>query len=385
MHAELKASRERITLLENVLNAAPLTVAVYDKNDVIVHHNKQYEFFYRDIWSKLPPVFSYSDLVRANLIHKQFAGDIEAEIKSKLALHHEGSGKAEERKLGDGTWWRVTKHRLPDGTSSGFAIDITELKNREMQLNTNRVAFEALVRETVPQAINAFMDASHHLHASSQKMRVLADDTSTRAASTGVSAEELSSTIHHVADNTAKTANTAASFRDDVEGMERQMVALAEALQKVSSFADLIGGIAAQTNLLALNATIEAARAGEAGRGFAVVAAEVKSLSQQTSQATIEISEQVNIVQKHMTDAHSTTGRILNSVQEISTMSREIASSVEQQRSTAELVSRDMSAVVDASRQTGDAAEHLTGIVKTVEHTAEKLKSTVDAALLKVA
>lgn len=93
----------------------------------------------------------------------------------------------------------------------------------------------------------------------------------------------------------ASTAPTGSSDRDDQ--VHAELTALLEELAQVGAVAGEIDKIAKQTNLLALNATIEAARAGDAGKGFAVVAGEVKALSNQTANATAEVSGVVGDLQ----------------------------------------------------------------------------------------
>jgi len=95
------------------------------------------------------------------------------------------------------------------------------------------------------------------------------------------------------------TNNLSASFasRNELLNLVR---GLAKQVEQLRSMAESVEKIASQTNLLALNAAIEAARAGELGRGFAVVADEVRSLSQQSGQTGLEITELVNNVSQAM-------------------------------------------------------------------------------------
>lgn len=65
---------------------------------------------------------------------------------------------------------------------------------------------------------------------------------------------------------------------------------------RIDDTAKTVSNIASQTNLLALNAAIEAARAGEAGKGFAVVASEVRKLADESTTATAQIFDMVNLI-----------------------------------------------------------------------------------------
>ena len=65
---------------------------------------------------------------------------------------------------------------------------------------------------------------------------------------------------------------------------------------RIENMAQSVSNIASQTNLLALNAAIEASRAGDAGKGFAVVASEVRKLADESTAATSQIFEMVNLI-----------------------------------------------------------------------------------------
>lgn len=80
--------------------------------------------------------------------------------------------------------------------------------------------------------------------------------------------------------------------------------------EEVMDIVTMIDNISDQTHLLALNARIEAARAGYHGKGFAVVAGEVKTLADQSGEATKRIKDIVD----HIHQRAETTESKMNEV-----------------------------------------------------------------------
>jgi methyl-accepting chemotaxis protein len=83
-----------------------------------------------------------------------------------------------------------------------------------------------------------------------------------------------------------------------MEAVTNTIVRLSEQSQQIGGIIASVTDVADQSNLLAVNAAIEAAKAGEQGKGFAVVAQEIKSLAQQSKQATIQVRNILSDVQK---------------------------------------------------------------------------------------
>lgn len=184
-----------------------------------------------------------------------------------------------------------------------------------------------IMQKQLDQTVNNIIDSSQKLSQSSatvasasQQALVAADNQVTYTNSAVQSLEEMSHSIHSVAEtvrqtetNSKVTADLSEKGRNAVQNVANeidrisqtvkatvsQVNVLQEKAGEIGDIINVIRGISEQTNLLALNAAIEAARAGETGRGFAVVADEVRQLAQRTGDATGDIEKMISQVQEN--------------------------------------------------------------------------------------
>jgi methyl-accepting chemotaxis protein len=244
----------------------------------------------------------------------------------------------------------------------GFDLATTTTVSQDAQLvasEQRRQDIEKAIAEFEPvikTVMSAVKAASETLRLGSSVMGEVADETSRRMdAATRSSSEisqsvdmtaratlELSASIAEIELQTTASQQLARGADEDAATSMQNLGELSRQVSRIGAVADLIADIAEQTNLLALNATIEAARAGEAGRGFAVVAAEVKSLANQTGQATGGISRQIAAIQQAAAHCVDQIGAVAKAVTNISAAAGGIAASVDQQAAATRSISDTM-------------------------------------------
>jgi methyl-accepting chemotaxis protein len=201
------------------------------------------------------------------------------------------------------------------------------IQKRVTAFDANTAKFE----NSIEVVVDTLSNASSAMGDTAGKLSHGASVTRERSTAVAAATEDAAANMQTVASVTAKLTEAGQEIRRGVDHstqIARQAVArageanrtmqdLAVAADRIGKVVNLIGTIASQTNLLALNAAIEAAHAGETGKGFAVVAQEVKMLSNQTTEATREISEHIGKVQsttKTAVDAIEAIGGIINAI-----------------------------------------------------------------------
>jgi len=174
--------------------------------------------------------------------------------------------------------------------------------------------------------VSALIDAAgvlatvaNEIVASTSQLTSTASESATAMSETTTTAEELRQTAQLASQKARQVSDDAhrmvqvsqggrKSAAEAMAGMTRirlQMDAIAASMARLSEQSQTIGqiiatveDIASQSNLLAVNAAIEAAKAGDQGKGFAVVAQEIKSLAEQSRQATGQVRSILGDIQK---------------------------------------------------------------------------------------
>jgi methyl-accepting chemotaxis protein len=172
-------------------------------------------------------------------------------------------------------------------------------------------------------------------------------------------------------------------IRAQVEEIARKIGELGERTRQIGGITQTVKDLADQSNMLALNAAIEAVRSGEHGKGFAVVAREIRSLADQSIQATNRVREILEDIGEAVRAAVAITEK---GAQKMETELVQVKSSGENLRELSTIV-RDNSAAVRqiaaaVSQQSAGISQifgAVTDLSKMMSETVDRLHSTSEA------
>lgn len=272
--------------------------------------------------------------------------------------------------------------------SDGFLIDLLDTLGitdsieigEELEDVTDHIPH---YKQYMRELLDGVEETSGELVATAEKLSRMIDQLSSSAQQEAAAIEQMSATLAGIRD--AVTANEekardaavvatgqkgSVADKDHAQTHESAVGAMehiSTSASEISQIVDMINEIAFQTNLLALNASVEAARAGHEGRGFAVVAAEVKNLSQRTTDSASEIKRLIE----------QTTQAIERGdgyVQEVSQRVSEISTEMENQRTGIQELNNAAQEIDQTAQSNASDAERLAPTAQQLGERADRLR-----------
>lgn len=244
---------------------------------------------------------------------------------------------------------------------------------------------------TIKEFVSSLLQSAGGLNTLSGQLSGFADDTQNLSSNVAAASEQASMNVQTVAAATEEYTQSVKEIARQVDISHDQSTEAARkadtaktsindlqlASESIGEVVKMISDIAAQTNLLALNATIEAARAGEAGKGFAVVASEVKSLANQTADATKNIDSEINEVQSKIGVSVEVVSKVTEIIDELNNIAQAISNSTAEQLSATQEISQN---VQEASIGTREVSEHINQVSQTASQTSESAVELANAS-----
>lgn len=266
--------------------------------------------------------------------------------------------------------------------------------------NALAVMKETLIKwiQEMVEGVNVLASAGSEIMASVSQMASGTAEASIAVSETTTTVEEVKQTAEvssqkakYVSELGQKTMEVSKvglkSIEDTIHGMDRireQVESIADIVVQLSEQSQTVGEIIAtvndlseQSNLLAVNASIEASKAGEYGKGFAVVAQEIKSLAEQSKQATAQIRVILFEVQKGISKAVMATEKGSKAVEVGVTLSAQTGESIE---SLAESVTESTNAAIQIAASSQQQLIGMDQVVSAMENIRGTASQTVDSS-----
>ena len=254
---------------------------------------------------------------------------------------------------------RIVEHTKKEGFTNQFENDIAS-STADISEQANILRRQAAASTAVAQGM---LSKASEVATASEQSAVAMREAAQTAAGLIRAIEDTRTEVETAADVANRATERA---QEAVEATDT----LSEQSKSIESILGLIRDIAGQTNLLALNATIEAARAGDAGRGFAVVAQEVKSLANQTAEATDEIAGKITAIQNATKASVESNVAIKTAVEDVQHSAERIRHAMEEQAQTVTMIT----ASVD---ETALAADLMSNTIAAIRSDTENVVSEI--------
>lgn len=234
------------------------------------------------------------------------------------------------------------------------------------------------------EAVSKLTDASHQsatsaTETSAQTMEIAkgTEINNQNISSLAAANEEITATIKEITQSSVLTVDMISDIGVKVGQATKNIENLKNHFVSIENVLGFIKKVADKTNLLALNANIEAARAGEAGKGFAVVANEVKTLANQTREATDKIVSTMVQLKNYVELSVSDINKVNEMVDPISNIAHDVSVNMQHNAEASNEINKTAQRLSEA---TDDSSRQIDGLKEAIELVAKSAEITESTA-----
>ncbi len=201
-------------------------------------------------------------------------------------------------------------------SSHNLTSSAQEVNNATLQINTsmNDMAQGAIIQS----------NQVNHTRGVVKSLLGNIGNISAQAKESVIAAEETGNVFKTGTKSLEKTLESMIAIESSVSETWHIVEELEGHSEKINDILKMINDIAFQVNLLSLNASIEAARAGEYGKGFMVVANEIRTLANNTANATKDVANVVDLILSDIKKVNNLMEDDLTKVKNINGLTEEV-------------------------------------------------------------
>lgn len=278
--------------------------------------------------------------------------------------------------------------------------ELRERKQHEVEI-LSATDILTSVTENLLQTTNELASSAAQMAAALTQTTTTVEEVQQTAALSSEKAQQVLVDAQNAAQVSQAGKQATEDTISEMHRIHEQMRVISESIQRLSEqsqtvrdIIDTANDLAEQSNVLAVNAAIEAQKAGVHGGGFVIVAQEVRSLAQQSKDATTQVQEILTDIENATDGAVQNTAqgakaaeagmhqsveageaiRLLSqSVQESAQSVAQIAASSQQQMLGIEQLVQAVRSMQEGNTQTATGVQQLETSIQRLQQLAQRL------------
>ncbi len=165
LQRQVEKAEEARALLQETLDALPAGVVLYDSDERVMMFNKVAVSITPGLAQPDIVGHTFADLARDNSRRLQAAGYAPLDVDAAVSRFRQ-KGAQGQRQTMDGRWIAFSAQATPSGRTVGLRVDVSEIKNRELEVDRARAEYQALVDSLSDMVVKIDIDTGEFTFAS---------------------------------------------------------------------------------------------------------------------------------------------------------------------------------------------------------------------------